>query len=176
MKSLITATDNIAGTELTSTRKIRVTRVPPNFASVFCRLFLSLTDISHCMASRLLCQMLPRSPGRNPTENVFNTGLENLRDDAQRVERRSISCIFPWVHYSYPLQLARLEPTRRAEPKSCFKESFLQDIYPPTSSSSTSYELRKQKRFAQSIVTSKTQITFFIRNTCGLPNIWGVFY
>ena len=70
--------DNIAGTELTSTRKIRVTRVPPNFASVFCRLrFLSLTDISHCMASRLLCQMPPRSPGRNPTENVFNTGKKN---------------------------------------------------------------------------------------------------
>lgn len=47
-------------------------------------------------------------------------------------------------------------------------------LLPP--SSNTSYELRKQKRFAQSIVSSKTQITFFIRNTCGLPNIWGVFH
>ena len=80
-------------------------------ASVFCHLFLSLAYISHYMASRWLCQMPPRLPGRNPTENVFNTGKKNLKDEA---ERRSLSCIFPWLHYSDPLQLARLEPTRRA--------------------------------------------------------------
>ena len=36
---------------------------------------------------------------------------KNLKDEA---ERRSLSCIFPWLHYSDPLQLARLETTRRA--------------------------------------------------------------
>ena len=51
--------------------------------------------------------MPPRSPGRNPTENVFNTGKKNLKDDAQRVQRRSLSCIFPLVHYSDPVQLAK---------------------------------------------------------------------
>lgn len=152
--------------------------MPSNFASVFCHLFLSLTDISHYMASRWwLCQMPPLSPGRNHTENVLNTWKKNLKDDAQRVQRRSLSCIFPWLHYSDPLQFARLELTRAHQES--LTEKLIQAILRNPSckifslllpSSNTSYELRKQKRFAQPMLCRKR-----IRTTRGLSNIWGVF-
>ena len=167
-KSLISARDNSAG-DIHARAIFGWHECPPNFARAFCLLFLSLTDVSHYMASRWLCQC--RLVHRVST--LSSLILERKISEMKLWESKGglSHVFFPRVHYSDALQLAGLEPIRAHEES--LTEKVFQSIIsnPPCKifsllppSSNRSYELRKQRRLDQPIVMWKTQITFPIKN------------
>ena len=95
-----------------------------------------------------------------------------LQVELKSVQRRALSCIFPRVHYSDALQLAGLESIRAHQEnltEDLFKSivndprSKITSLLPPLVS--TSYELRRQSRFAMPPVkTNRFGNSFIVKS------------
>ena len=104
---------------------------------------------------------------------VFHYSLPKyLQVELESVQRRALSCIFPRVHYSDVLQLAGLESIRAHQEnltedlfKSIVKDprSKITSLLPPLVS--TSYELRRQRRFAMlPVKTNRFGNSFIVKS------------
>ena len=104
---------------------------------------------------------------------VFHYSLPKyLQVELESVQRRALLCIFPRVHYSDALQLAGLESIRAHQEnltQDLFKSivndprSKITSLLPPLVSSS--YELRRQRRFAMPPVkTNRFRNSFIVKS------------